>query len=281
MIPRIAMFNNIAGFGRCSTTVSLPVLSAMKVQVCPVPTSVLSNHLAFPVCYKTELTEHLKGYLGAWKELDVTFDGAYCGFLGNSEQLQIVKEFLEDFQPNFFLLDPTMGDHGHFYSSIKQEYCQALCSLLPYADLITPNLTEACLMTDTPWKENTSGVSDEWTDTELTFLCEKLSALCPGNIIITGIPREGNYLNFIWEKGKTSTYSTPDAGDGQPGHCSYHGTGDLFSAILAADALHGIDLTTSVQKAADFVARCIRGTLEAGTPEPEGLLLEKYLYELM
>lgn len=101
-VPRLAMINDIAGFGRCSTTVSLPVISVMKVQVCPVPTSVLSNHLGFPLCHFDDYTSHMRDYINVWNELGLTFDGLYCGFLGNEEQIDIVREFVEMFRPPLF-----------------------------------------------------------------------------------------------------------------------------------------------------------------------------------
>ena len=117
-VPRLAMINDIAGFGRCSTTVSLPVISVMKVQVCPVPTSVLSNHLGFPLCHFDDYTSHMRDYIKVWGELGLTFDGLYCGFLGNEEQIDIVREFVEMFRPPLFLLDPVMGAH------MKDRRCQ-------------------------------------------------------------------------------------------------------------------------------------------------------------
>ena len=132
-VPRLAMINDIAGFGRCSTTVSLPVISVMKVQVCPVPTSVLSNHLGFPLCHFDDYTSHMRDYIKVWGELGLTFDGLYCGFLGNEEQIDIVREFVEMFRPPLFLLDPVMGDHGRAYSSITEMHVQKMKELLPLA----------------------------------------------------------------------------------------------------------------------------------------------------
>ena len=171
-VPRLAMINDIAGFGRCSTTVSLPVISVMKVQVCPVPTSVLSNHLGFPLCHFDDYTSHMRDYIKVWGELGLTFDGLYCGFLGNEEQIDIVREFVEMFQPPLFLLDPVMGDHGRTYSSITETHVQKMKELLPLADIITPNITESCLLTGTPWKDG------EWTLQELSGLCERLADIC-------------------------------------------------------------------------------------------------------
>lgn len=273
-VPRLAMINDIAGFGRCSTTVSLPVISVMKVQVCPVPTSVLSNHLGFPLCHFDDYTSHMRDYIKVWNELGLTFDGLYCGFLGNEEQIDIVREFVEMFRPPLFLLDPVMGDHGRAYSSITETHVQKMKKLLPLADIITPNITEACLLTGTPWKDG------EWTMQELSGLCEWLASLClkdsvGASIVITGIRQGDSLVNFLWDDGVYTTVATPIAGASRPG------TGDIFASILAADAVRGETLLTSVQKAANFVGLCIAGSEKAGTPVQEGVVFEKYLAALL
>ena len=296
-VPRLAMINDIAGFGRCSTTVSLPVISVMKVQVCPVPTSVLSNHLGFPLCHFDDYTSHMRDYIKIWNELGLTFDGLYCGFLGNEEQIDIVQEFVEMFRPPLFLLDPVMGDHGRAYSSITETHVQKMKELLPLADIITPNITEACLLTGTPWKDG------EWTMQELSGLCLKLATLCQTDstlslsehfhdasnsvidtsrtvsrrtsIVITGIRQGDSLVNFLWDDGVYTTVSTPIAGASRPG------TGDIFASILAADAVRGETLLSSVQKAANFVGLCIAGSEKAGTPVQEGVVFEKYLAALL
>lgn len=284
-VPRLAMINDIAGFGRCSTTVSLPVISVMKVQVCPVPTSVLSNHLGFPLCHFDDYTSHMRDYITVWNELGLTFDGLYCGFLGNEEQIDIVQEFVEMFRPPLFLLDPVMGDHGRAYSSITETHVQKMKALLPLADIITPNITEACLLTGTSWKDG------EWTMQELSGLCERLADICQqesvssgeasvgtvssASIVITGIRQGDSLVNFLWDDGIYTTVSTPIAGASRPG------TGDIFASILAADAVRGETLLTSVQKAANFVGLCIAGSEKAGTPVQEGVVFEKYLAALL
>ena len=285
IIPRLAMINDIAGFGRCSTTVSLPVISVMKVQVCPVPTSVLSNHLGFPLCHFNDYTSHMRDYIKVWNELGLTFDGLYCGFLGNEEQIDIVREFVEMFRPPLFLLDPVMGDHGRAYSSITETHVQKMKELLPLAGIITPNITEACLLTGTPWKDG------EWTMQELSGLCERLADICQqesvssgeasvgtvsgASIVITGIRQGDSLVNFLWDDGVYTTVASPIAGASRPG------TGDIFASILAADAVRGETLLTSVQKAANFVGLCIAGSEKAGTPVQEGVVFEKYLAALL
>lgn len=268
-VPRLAMLNDVAGFGHCSTAVSLPIISVLGVQVCPVPTSILSNHFAFPHYYHEDYTPHMRDYLHAWEQLQLKFDGLYCGFLGNEAQIEIVEEFLSVFRPGFFLLDPVMGDHGRYYSSVTPAHCRGLRSLMQHADIITPNLTEACLLTDTPYQEG------KWTEYELQSICDKLSKYCKGSIVITGLHSTSSFLNYIWQDGVRSTCTTHKSGTSRPG------TGDIFASILAADALLQVPLAVSVQKAADFIALCIAGSDKAGIPINHGVIFEKYLGSLL
>ena len=162
-----------------------------------------------------------------------------------------------------------MGDYGKAYSTITPEHIAHMKKLLSRADIITPNLTEACLLTDTPYREN------NWTDGELSLLCDKLAALCPGSIVLTGLFRDNSLTNYIWEKGNSSTYSVASAGN------SRHGTGDLFASILIANALHHKSLCDSVKQAADFIALCIQESEKMGLPPKEGVPFEKYMRYLI
>ena len=213
----------------------------------------------------------MRDYLNVWKKLELTFDGLYCGFLGNEEQIDIVREFVEMFRPPLFLLDPVMGDHGKSYSSITETHVQKMKELLPLADIITPNITEACLLTGTPWKDG------EWTMAELSGLCERLAldGSVDASIVITGIRQCDSLVNFLWDDGVYTTVASPIAGASRPG------TGDIFASILAADAVRGETLLSSVQKAANFVGLCIAGSEKAGTPVQEGVVFEKYLAALL
>ena len=268
-IPRLAMINDMAGFGRCSTTVSLPVISAMEVQVCPVPTSILSNHLAFPKCHFHDCTPYMRDYIRTWKELGLFFDGLYCGFLGSTAQADIVEEFLDEFKPPLFLLDPVMGDHGRTYSTVTPERCDSLRRLAGRAQILTPNLTEACLLTDIPYRK---GI---WSEDELEELFLSLSQICTGRIVITGLYDNFRFMNCTWQDGKMTTCLTPRAGESRPG------TGDLFASILIADALHDINFETSVKKAADFIASCIKYSESSGIPVLEGIAFEHCLKDLI
>lgn len=182
--PKIAVINSLAGYGRCSTTEALPIISAMRVQACPVPTSVFSNHTGFSTHFGVDFTDYMAGYLQQWDSLGLVFDGIYCGFLGKKEQLPLVASFLKSQRQkgcSTILVDPVMGDHGKAYKTITPEHCRALKELVSLADIITPNITEACLLTDTPYQE--SG----WQKPQLHALCAALHAMGPKKIAVTGL----------------------------------------------------------------------------------------------
>ena len=152
---KIAVINDMSGFGRCSIAVSMPIISAMKVQCCPVPTSIFSNHTGFPEFFFEDYTAKMQPYIDNWKKLGLEFDGIQTGFLGSEQQIEIVKRFISDFRTErtTVIIDPVMGDHGKPYPTYTDELCQAMKQLVGYADILTPNLTEACILTDTPFHE--------------------------------------------------------------------------------------------------------------------------------
>ncbi|MDE6607933.1 MAG: pyridoxamine kinase [Lachnospiraceae bacterium] len=275
-IPKkLAMINDIAGYGRCSTTVSLPIINAMGVQVCPVPTSVFSNHTGFPAYQFLDLTENMKSYLAQWESMELSFDGIYCGFLGSVEQITIVNDFLcsqsglhlkQQSAAPVIIVDPVMGDNGRAYSTITAKHCAGMKALLHYASVITPNITEACLLTDTPYKE--SG----WTMEELFSIASLLHKNGPDKIVITGIRKSDTFVNYIYESQKTpAIYQVPITGEMR------HGTGDIFASIVSGDALNQVPFEQSVKKAADFVRICTEDSTALGIPEPEGVCFERHL----
>ncbi len=271
--PRLAMLNSFAGFGRISTTVALPIISVMGVQCCPIPTSVLSNHMAFPACYKQDFTEHISDILKTWETLNLEFDGLYCGYLSNKEQMDSIEYFLQSKllkREAFVIIDPVMGDHGKPYRTVTPEHIEQMKKLINHAQLITPNLTEICLLTDTLYRET------GWNHDTLSTLCCKLDPIHMKQIVITGIETsESELLVFIWNKGICSELHIPSAG------APRHGTGDIFASILSANALKRTSLEVSCKQAADFISSCIRDSEEAGLPILEGVLFEQNLSRLL
>lgn len=267
---KIAVINDFCGFGRCSLTVSIPIISALKVQCCPVPTSVFSNHTAYDSFFYTDYTNNMEAYITEWKKLGLTFDGILTGFLGSPEQTEIVRRFLEYFKAvgTVTVVDPVMGDEGKLYSTYSPELAKQMKALLPYADILTPNLTEACILTDTGYRMDMS--SDE-----LAAVCEKLSLMGPKKIVISGLEREGRLLNFVYEEGNVPVeVAVPKIGPCRAG------TGDVFSSIIAADAVNGVGFLASVRHAAAFIAKVLRRTVELDIPKTDGVCFEEFLTEI-
>ncbi len=156
MQKKIAVINDISGFGRCSIAVSLPIISYLGVQCCPVPTSIFSNHTGYPHFFFDDYTDRMPAYIANWKKLGLTFEGITTGFLGSVRQIRIVKEFIREFsrENTLIIIDPVMGDNGRLYSTYTKELCEEMKQLTAYADILTPNLTECCNLTDTPYKDS-------------------------------------------------------------------------------------------------------------------------------
>lgn len=275
--PKLAMISNLTGYGRCSLAVAIPVVSVLKVQACPAPSGLYSNHLAFPTWHHQDLTGGLQGYLEGFNNLSVKYDGIYYGFPGNETQIEIVEAFIRSQPQAKLLIDPAMGDHGKIYSSLTPDRVEAIKKLFPYTHIITPNLTEACLLAGIPYE------ASGWTEKKLEVLAGKIHDLGAKNVVITGV-REGNcYLNFVSEtiaeeggiRLEHTFWTTPAKGN------LYHGTGDLFSAVMAADMLHAVPLVKSVKKAASFVGDCIEYSDNANVDEKDGVLFEPCLHMLL
>ncbi len=267
---KIAVINDFCGFGRCSVAASLPVISAMKIQCCPLPTSIFSNHTGFDSFYYTDYTKHMDMYIDEWVKLDLHFNGILTGFLGSPEQIQIVKRFFELFkkEDNITVVDPVMGDNGRLYPTYSPVLADQMCTLVPYADILTPNLTEACILTGTEYKA-------DMTADELMELCKKLSDMGPEKIVISGLERGNDLENFIYEKGKQPKTVIVH----KVGPCR-SGTGDVFSSVIAADAVNGVDFVSSVQHASSFIAKVLRRTVELDLPKTDGLCFEEFLQEI-
>ncbi len=267
---KIAVINDFCGFGRCSLTVSLPIISALKVQCCPVPTSVFSNHTAYDSFFYTDYTNSMEAYVEEWKKLGLTFDGILTGFLGSPEQTEIVSRFLEYFkkEDTVTVMDPVMGDGGSLYATYSPELAKQMKKLLPYADILTPNLTEACVLTDTGYRE-------DMDDTGLAEICEKLSRLGPKKIVISGLERSGRLINYVYEEGRTPV----EVAGPKIGPCRA-GTGDVFSSVIAADAVNSVDFLTSVRHAAVFIAKVLRRAVELEIPVTDGICFEEFLDEI-
>lgn len=267
---KIAVINDFCGFGRCSLAVSLPIISAMKLQCCPLPTSIFSNHTGFESFFYTDYTGYMDAYIEEWKKLDLQFNGILTGFLGSAEQTAIVRRFLELFkkEDTITVIDPVMGDYGKLYPTYSPALAEQMSSLVSFADILTPNLTEACILTGTDYRVNMS-------EEEITVLCEKLSKSGPKKIVISGLERGDDLDNFVYEAGKAPVIVK----EHKVGPCR-SGTGDVFSSIIAADAVNGVEFIRSVRHASSFIAKVLRRAVELDLPKTDGICFEEYLTEI-
>ncbi len=269
---RVALVNDMTGFGRCSITVELPLLSAMKIQACPFPTAILSVHTGFTSHYIDDYTERMRPYMENWKENGLEFDGICTGFLGSVEQIGIVEDFIAMFKGKGtrVMVDPVMGDNGRLYASYSPRMCEEMRRLLIHADLVTPNLTEACELLDISYPQG--GIV---SDRDLQWMAEELSRRGPRQVVITGLLEADTVKNFIYERERgTEVFRMPKI-DGERS-----GTGDAFAAIVAGSLLHGETLSQAVQKAAVFISKMIRCAVKMNLPWNYGLPFEEYLTQL-
>ena len=270
---KIALINDITGFGRCSIAVMAPVVSAMKIQAVAVPTAILSTHTQFPEYYFDDYTPKMRDYIQTYKNLDMSFDAIATGFLGSEEQVDIVIDFIRTFKkPGVFtLVDPVMGDDGLLYKTYTPALSEKMKGLVRYADILTPNLTELCALTGTEYRDG------NFNNTELENLCLQLSSQGPEHIVVTGIHCEDRQImNFVYSKGeKPKTVMVDRIGGDRSG------TGDVISAVIAGMYLNGHDFYDSVKRSAEFASKCVAYCEEQHVPTHWGLSVEMFLRDLM
>ncbi|MCI8454443.1 MAG: pyridoxamine kinase [Lachnospiraceae bacterium] len=272
MQKKIAVINDLSGYGRCSLTVAMPILSVMRYQCCPVPTAILSNHTGFHTFFYDDYTEKLTAYIGAWERLGLSFDAVLTGFFGSAEQIRLVTEIVNGMKKkgSAVIVDPVMGDDGELYQTYTEEMCGRMRELAALSDVVVPNVTECCLLTGMPYRE--AGFKRQ----ELFAMALRLRDLGAKSVVITGA-REGSFLtNVVLEAGKAEAEFVRMRSLG----VSRPGTGDVFSSVLAGAVLGGRPLAESVYLAARFVRDCIKKSDELGIPVLNGVCFEELLGKL-
>ena len=272
-MKKIAIINDISGYGRCSTSVILPIVSHLGVQGCALPTAIFSNHTGFPSFYCQDFTAHMPAYIREWQKLDLQFDGIMTGFLGSARQISIVEDFIRQFRTNRtkVLVDPVMGDNGRLYPTYTEKLQRDMRRLIAYADIITPNLTEACFLTGTPYRE--SG----WRRRELDAMAHRLLDMGARQLVITGIKMgNGSIGNAIATQDTDEVIYQRQLQVEQ----TRSGTGDVFASVLGADAVNGVDFATSCQRASRFVRQCLVETIRTDTAHNTGIDFESQLIRL-
>ena len=270
-MKRLLTVQDISCVGKCSLTAALPVISAMGVEACPLPTALLSCHTAFDHFSFLDLTEEIPKIEQAWQEENLTFDTIVSGYLGSVRQIELVKELGKRFRADpdcLQIVDPAMADHGKLYAGFDCSFVEAMKGLCRSADVIVPNLTEACLLTGTEY-------TGEMEESFCRELLEKLAEAGCHRILLTGYQEADGIgvLSLHRENGKNVFRKYLN--ERLPG--SYHGTGDIFASVLSGALTLGKSLEEAQELAVDFTLECIRKTAEDPQRRKYGVSFEQAL----
>lgn len=271
--PRVAAIHDLSGFGRCSLTVAIPILSAMGVQCCPLPTAFLSTHTGgFTGFTFLDMTEEMPRVAAHWASLGIQFQGIYSGFLGSARQIDTVAAFIRRFRgkDTLVVVDPVMGDGGKIYQTYTPEMCAGMARLADAADVITPNPTEASLLL--------GGAGTLPDGADFRGVTGALSRDGRRSVVLTGFserPGRTGALCFDAKTGRTEAVQTEFISH------PMHGTGDVFASVLTGGLLRGDDLIPAARRAAEFVRACAERTVAEGTPVREGVDFEPLLGRLI
>lgn len=256
---RVAAIHDISGFGKCSLTVALPIISAAGIETSVIPTAVLSTHTGgFTGFTYRDLTEDLPPFADHWKGLGLEFDAMYSGFLGSFEQIDMVENIFRQFKTdhNLIMVDPVMADNGQLYSIYTPEMAKGMARLCKSADIVVPNLTEAAFLLGREFQDG------PYEREYIEQLLKDLAALGPKKVVLTGVWFDSNELGSAGYDSVTGeiSYAFSERIEG-----AYHGTGDVYGSALLAGLLNGFDIQRAMQLAVDFTCGAIRRTKEAGT----------------
>ncbi len=269
---KVASINDLSGSSRCSLTVAIPVLYAMGIQCVAMPTAILSNHTGYSNYFFDDYTDKMPAFIENWKMQNLKFDAIYTGFLGSEHQIDIVSGFINDFKESNtkLIIDPVMGDDGKIYSTYNYEMCKQMKRLIKNADIITPNLTEACTLCDTDYQgeEPSCAFTEE--------LLYKLYNMGAKNIAITGIKDNvhNTVSNAVFDGNCIRYFTTPK------NKLNYTGTGDLFASVVCGKTVRGYDIFEAVEFTTDYIYKVGEHSIKMGLSINEGIGFEKFIGEL-
>ena len=272
-MKRVLTIQDISCFGKCSTTIALPVISAMGVETVILPTAVLSTHTMFQNFTWKDLSGQIRPIYRHWMKEHIGFDAIYTGYLGSIDQIEMMEELFAAFRTpeNVIFVDPVMGDNGKLYTGFDAEYVKKNAELCGFADIIVPNITEAAFMTGSEYRE-------EYDEAYVKELLEKLAALGPKVAVLTGIslePGKTGFMGYDTTRGEYFRYQNRRI------DVAYHGTGDLFSSTCMGGMMNGLPWQEAMKLAADYTARTIEVTKKNEANSWYGVDFEETLPELM
>lgn len=272
-VPRVAAVHDMCGYGNCSLTAAIPILSAAGCDVCPVPTALFSAHTRYSVFTFHDTTEILDGYLDAWRKENADLDGVYSGFLGSAEQVAIIKRLYSQYPHALRLVDPVMGDGGEIYATYTPELCEAMGTLVDGADVLMPNLTEASILTKRTYPGR------DLSDAEVDDMIDALLDLGAKNVVLKGIDHDdGTIRNYV------ASADSGASGKQELAHSKLpfmtHGTGDAFASALCGALMAGRPLAESAHIAGEFVRHAMENTQYQPHHDERGVSFELNLDEL-
>lgn len=265
-IPRVAAIHDLCGYGKCSLGVAIPVLSASGIDVCSLPTSLFSTHTLYPDFRVLDTTSFIYEILDHWKNADVELDGIYSGFLGSSEQVEIILSMQKDYPNALMLIDPVMGDGGMPYPTYGPELCQEMKRLCKISDVLLPNLTEASILTGLPYTGNSP------SDKEINQLMDNLLEMGSKYVVLKGIERNSKIRNYIKGHDCELSYEEENLLPFR-----LHGTGDLYASSVVSAIYAGKSLSEAVSFAADLVHDAMIITTKQPHYKMRGVSFEKVL----
>jgi len=271
-IKRIISINDLSVFGKCSQVVAIPVLSAMGFEVCPVLTAYLSAHTAFDNPRITDMTESLSGCFSHLNELGVSSECVFTGYVYNTAQFEPIKKYVmkKKSEGNLIVTDPVMADNGELYYPFNQETVRKMRELCLFADVITPNFTEACFLAGLPMIESIN-------EAQADMLIAKLNMYgINGKIVITGVPFADGTKKII-----NGYNDKAEIIDCDYVECEYCGTGDVFASVLCGYLANKVELHDAIIKTRDFVYKVVCETKKQNVPEKQGIVFEQFLAELI
>ena len=272
-MKKIAVVNDLSGFGKCSLSVALPIISAMGLECSALPTAILSNQTGFDSFYCKSFTEFLPEYIAEWKKMNVSFDAILTGYMADAKQVETISNFIDDFRNDDTLVfvDPVMADDGVLYDTYDNELCEKVIALTKKANVIAPNLTELCILCGADYNE----ISKEENHHKIESLAHSLLNDITKTVIVTGIKHNGRIKTLTVEKERIYTTNHKLLNG------SYSGTGDIFSSIVCGGITKGMDVFDAVNLATNFIYCSIMDTPTTLTYEPDGVNFQKSLEVLI
>lgn len=265
---KVAAIHDLSGVGRCSLSVILPTLSAQGIQVCPVPTAILSTHTGgFGDVVMRDLTDYITPALEHYKRLNYKFDCVYSGFLASIGQIDHCLNFFGEYKDSLKIVDPVMADHGKPYKTCTPELRKGMAKLAAIADIITPNITEAAMLLG----ENPN--QPDLTSMQIKSFLVRLSELGPKIVVITSVFSDGMAYNVGYDSEHSKFWRVPYAVI----NANYPGTGDVFASVLTGSILRGDSLPIAMNRATEFLEIAIKTTYSYSTDPRDGIMLESCL----